>query len=72
MNGHRVLIVSALALTVLSACGTSPPRVSCGDHLTPINVAITVGRKGSGRVVPPTRSDKAPKGAPGQDVPHGR
>jgi predicted component of type VI protein secretion system len=69
MNRHRI-VLSAFTLAVLSACSASPPKVSCLNHLTPINVSITVapkaGAAGAGG------APAATSGKPlGKDAPHG-
>ena len=57
MNRMTFAPLTALAIGLLAACSSTPPKVSCARHLSPINAAPPVGQ--AGRV--------APAGAPGAD-----
>lgn len=42
MRRHRIPVLLALTLGILSGCSAYPPKVSCERHLTPINLASSV------------------------------
>jgi hypothetical protein len=41
----KTAVVLLLAMGLLCACHTRPPRVNCADHLTPINAPAPVSEE---------------------------
>jgi hypothetical protein len=50
MNRIPMAVLAALAIACLPGCSSTPPKVSCERHLSPINAAPAAA--GAGPVVP--------------------